>query len=234
MKFNLELHMPDMFFESAKARNDFESLSEKISKAVLEDILKVSNVRRGDDKIHEPDYVAGTIGYEVTLGICSTLIPMLRGRKDLDGSPHDLERELIDAIKEALKEKGKKHYCVKTNLIIFVLTPLLEWYSLFYLGGCSTYPYWELLQKKRNALFKEIYTDYIKTNAMFEDVLILQPTHDEQYILYSVREYAANNDFMTKIAIDDGQKFMFPRYKTVGLDQGNSSIVYEIAEVLYK
>ena len=209
MKFNLELHMPDMFFESAKARNDFESLSEKISKAVLEDILKVSNVRRGDDKIHELDYVAGTIGYEVTLGICSTLIPMLRGRKDLDGSPHDLERELIDAIKEALKEKGKKHYCVKTNLIIFVLTPLLEWYCLFYLGGCSTYPYWELLQKREMPCLKK-------------------------YILYSVRKYAANNDFMTKIAIDDGQKFMFPRYKTAGLDQGNSSIVYEIAEVLYK
>ena len=108
-----------------------------------------------------------------------------------------------------------------------MVLPLLSWrmLNLSLLGAAS---------KKRNALFKEIYTDYIKTNAMFEDVLILQPTHDEQYILYSVRKYAANNDFMTKIAIDDGQKFMFPRYKTAGLDQGNSSIVYEIAEVLYK
>lgn len=53
----VELHIPSNLFDSAKAENSFESVSERISKAFIKDILNELNVRRGDDKINEPDYM---------------------------------------------------------------------------------------------------------------------------------------------------------------------------------
>lgn len=234
MKFKLELHIPDAFFESAKAENDFESLSEQISKTVLGDILKIDDIQRGNPQKSEPDYVANKTGYEVTLGIDNSLIPMLRGRKKLSNEPHNWEQGLIDSINKAIAQKATKHYCLKTNLVILTLTPLLEWYSWFYLSECSTYYWWELLQVNRNKLFHHIYKYYIETSNVFEDILILQPTHDEHYILYSVKDYAQDNSFMTKIGIKKEQKNLFPRYSMIGCEQGTFPIIYEISEVLYK
>ena len=147
MELKLELHIPDSFFDSAKEANNFESLSERLSKSVLNDILHIEGILRGDDKNFEPDYLSNKTGYEVTLGINDSLIPILRGRKTFNDVPHNLEKELIDAIKKALDKKSKKNYSLATTLIIFTLTPLLEWYSSFYLSECLTYRWWKTLQK---------------------------------------------------------------------------------------
>lgn len=230
----MELHIPDIFFDSAKQINGYESLSEQISKAILTDILQIKNVKRGDEKKHEPDYISDEQGFEVTLGINNSLIPMLRGRRPLDKTIHNFEKELIDSIKKSLANKAKKSYSLRTNLIIFTLTPLLEWYSNFYLKECPTFHYWELLQEQRNNLFEMIIEEYLSQNAVFENVFIIQATHDEHYILYSVRDYEKDDDFMTKIAIREDQKGIFPRYRLVNCEKGSFPIIYEISEVLYK
>lgn len=234
MKIKIELHLPDIFFDSARENNNFESLSEQISKAVLVDILNVENIRRGDDKKQEPDYISGQTGYEVTLGINDSLIPMLKGRASFDKSLHNQEQELIDSIMRALERKSKKKYSIRTNLIIFTLTPLFEWYSYFYLRGSSTYNYWCLLQANRNKLFEKIIEKYIGDQNPFEDVLIIQPTHDERYILYSAKSYAKDETFMTQIGIKTGEELLFPRYKLIACEEGPFPIVYEISELMYK
>ena len=234
MELKLELHIPDSFFDSAKETNNFESLSERLSKSVLNDILHIEGILRGDDKNFEPDYLTNKTGYEVTLGINDSLIPILRGRKTFNDVPHNLEKELIDAIKKALDKKSKKDYSLATTIIIFTLTPLLEWYSSFYLSECLTYRWWKTLQKNRDRLFAEIFENYIKKEQIFEDVLILQPTHDGYYILYSIKNFADGQNFMTKIAITDDGMPMFPRYRMLDCKQGNFPIVYQISEVLYK
>ena len=163
MRVKMELHLPDLFFDSAKQINGYESLSEQISKAILTDILHIKNVERGDEKKHEPDYISAGQGYEVTFGIRNNLIPMLRGRTPLNSSPYNQEQELINFIKESLIRKSKKTYSVRSTLIIFTLTPLLEWYSYFYLKDMPTYYFWEFVQNNRNELFQEIIQEFIGT-----------------------------------------------------------------------
>lgn len=234
MRVKMELHLPDLFFDSAKQINGYESLSEQISKAILTDILHIKNVERGDEKKHEPDYISAGQGYEVTFGLRNNLIPMLRGRTPLNSSPYNQEQELINFIKESLIRKSKKTYSVRSTLIIFTLTPLLEWYSYFYLKDMPTYYFWEFVQNNRNELFQEIIQEFIGTQKPFDNVLIIQPTHDEHYILYDVKEFGNNNNFMTLIGIVEAEKAVFPRYKLISCENGSPPITYETSVVLYR
>ena len=234
MRVKIELHLPDIFFDSAKQINGYESLSEQISKAVLTDILQFKNVKRGDEKKQEPDYISDGQGFEVTFGISNNLIPMLRGRTSLNSSPHNQEQELIDSIKESLVRKSPKTYSVRTTLIIFTLTSLFQWYSWFYIKDSPYHCLWARAEKKRNELFEEIIREYIGPEKTFENVLIIQPTHDEHYILYDVKEFGNNNDFMTLIGIKETEKAVFPRYKLISCENGSPPITYEISVVLYR
>ena len=81
MSLELELSIPPHFFDSAKEENDFESVSERIAKQFLKEICGVNNLRRGDDKVSEPDYVSNNSGYEVTFAIKQSLIPQLKAYK---------------------------------------------------------------------------------------------------------------------------------------------------------
>ena len=235
MKLKLELHFPEFFFDSAKGENEFESSSEQISKAILQDILGYSDVRRGDPLQHEPDYMSSAAGYEVTLGIGKSLIPILRGRQQkFDNASRDQEECVIHAILQALSQKSKKVYSVKPTLIIFTIFPLFVWYSYFYLKDCNSYPYWKMCQARRNELFEKITEEYIGSNKPFENVLIIQPTHDERYILYDINAYARDLDFMTQIGINEDSKILFPRYKLISFEPGLSPMTQEITVVMYK
>lgn len=48
MAVKMELNIPPHFFDSAKAENHFESVSERIARAFLVDILKLWGIKRGD------------------------------------------------------------------------------------------------------------------------------------------------------------------------------------------
>lgn len=233
MKMHLELHIPDFFFDSAKEENDFESFSERISSNIIQDILGCTNVCRGDDKKHEPDYIANGVGYEVTFGISDSLITALKRIKPFDKVPQKIEQDLIESISNALKRKSEKNYSCRTNLIVFTLTPLLDWYSEFYLKQCSTYPWWESLQRNRNNLFELIIEKYIGPNKAFDDVFIVQPTHDEHYVLYSIKKYEEDEPFMTLIGMKKEDCYLLPRYKLISYTPDETLITYEISEVMY-
>lgn len=83
-----ELHIPPHFFDSAKAENHFESVSERIAKVFLSNIMSIAPLARGDDKQGEPDYICGEDGYEVAQG---TLLCALRC-KPFNDSPHLLTK----------------------------------------------------------------------------------------------------------------------------------------------
>lgn len=156
MRVKIELHLPDIFFDSAKQINGYESLSEQISKAVLTDILQFKNVKRGDEKKQEPDYISDGQGFEVTFGISNNLIPMLRGRTSLNSSPHNQEQELIDSIKESLVRKSPKTYSVRTTLIIFTLTSLFQWYSCFYIKDSPYHCLWARAEKNEMSCSRKL------------------------------------------------------------------------------
>ena len=75
MSFKAELSIPPHFFDSAKASNAFESMSEVMAKQFLKLILNLEDIQKGNPDLGEPDYISGEDGFEVTLAIRASLIP---------------------------------------------------------------------------------------------------------------------------------------------------------------
>ncbi|WP_418790360.1 hypothetical protein [Phosphitispora sp. TUW77] len=230
MKVSLELHLPPEFFDSAKKSNYFESVSERIAKAIIISILneKEKNINRGRAEIKEPDYIVENRGYEVTFAVDNTIIPQLKGVSQLRGIPFNIEEMLISDIKYAIKKKSDKHYLSATvNLIIFVLHPLLEWYSPFYIKSTPLSENgWRAREKKRNELFAEMYEKYIQTEK-FKNINIVQLTHDGFYVLYDLKSFGldSESEFMTKIGIKN--KDAFPVCKTISVAGTDLPVKYE-------
>lgn len=158
-----ELHIPPCFFDSSSANNNFESVSERVAKAFLSDIVNSPNLIRGDDKINEPDYISDGNGFEVTFAINSSLIPQIKGVKELDGSKHNIEEGLIADITDAVERKAKKIYSCKPTLVLITISTLVTWYSSLYFK--ESHPMaqmaWRLFAAKRNKLFRDLYNRYI-------------------------------------------------------------------------
>lgn len=137
----VELYIPSNLFDSAKAKNKFESVSERIAKAFIKDILNEPDVRRGDDKISEPDYMVNKKGYEVTFATESKTIQLLKGMKEIDDSRRNIEEELIKAISEATERKANKNYSCISNLVIIAISTMYTWYIPDLSKECSFFSY---------------------------------------------------------------------------------------------
>ena len=94
-----ELRIPPHFFDSAKEENHFESVSERIAKSFLIDILNINDIKRGNPELQEPDYIFGEQGYEVTFAIKQSLIPQLKGVRELNGTPNNIEESKMDKVR---------------------------------------------------------------------------------------------------------------------------------------
>lgn len=209
-----ELHIPPHFFDSAKAENHFESVSERIAKAFLSEIMNVSPLLRGDDKQGEPDYVSGENGYEVTFAINSSLIPQLKGVKSLDGEKSNIEESLICDITDAVKRKAAKSYSCVPALVIIAINTLPTWYHSLYFHESDPLAQmaWRVAAAKRDKLFHDLYEEYIHTNKL-KNIYIIQPTFDGTFAFYNIGEFAQKKDFLTHVKVSNPKAF--PTYRVV-------------------
>ena len=212
MVIDVELNIPPKFFDSAKEDNQYESVSERIAKQFIISILNVPNIRRGDDKLKEPDYISGSNGFEVTFAINKSHIPQLKGVKPIDPSSWNIEQELIDNVLDAINRKSQKTYSCPTSLIIITLETLYTWYYSLYTKEIGWFDkiVWKAYTKKRNDFFDGVFENYIST-GLFDNIYIIQPTHSKEFALYDIKLYAQSGEgFITRVGITNPD--IFPTY----------------------
>lgn len=228
-----ELRIPPHFFDSANAENHFESVSERVAKAFLSDIVNVPNLLRGDDKLGEPDYISGDHGYEVTFAVNPTLIPQLKGVKELDGAQHNIEQSLISDITEAVSRKAGKTYSCKTNLVIIAISTLVTWYSSLYFKEKDPMAQmaWNVYAARRNKLFQDLYEQYILAQK-FENIYIIQPTHDGTFALHNIKSFGEKHEnYLTHVQASNPRAF--PTYQLIDAGRINDVRSYQIRIVNY-
>lgn len=162
------IYRPITFFDSAKESNGFESVSERIAKAFLIDILKIKNIARGDAEAHEPDYVSSGKGYEVTFAVEQSLIPQLKGVRPLDTKSRNIEDELISDISNAASRKAGKTYSCTPSLVIIAVETLPTWYYPLFIRDTDPLSQmaWRIHTRKHNAFFESLYNDYIQAGIL--------------------------------------------------------------------
>lgn len=208
-----ELSIPPRFFDSAKAENHFESVSERIVKAFLKAIFNISDITRGNPDLKEPDYIYGDQGYEVTFAINQSLIPQLKGDRDLDKSPVNIETALIEDITAAVNRKASKKYLCIPNLVVIAIRTLPTWYSSIYFQENDPIDrmVWRVAAAKRDKLFHELYRNYISSEK-FRDIFIIQPTFDGTFVFYSIKNFECDKEnFLTHVQSSNPKAFPFYR-----------------------
>ncbi len=234
MHVKMELNIPPHFFDSANDENNFESVSERIAKAFLIEILKEEEIKKGNPEIHEPDYVSDFKGYEVTFAIKASLVPQLKGIKTLDSSSYNIEDSLINDITAAIKRKADKNYSCTPSLVVITLSPLLSWYyPLFIKPDPLSEIAWGTMVKRRDEFFDKLYSTYI-SNHRFENIFLIQPTHDEHFVLFDIKNFGSfsDADFIKKVGVK--RKKAFPVCKVINVEHGNFPIIYETTIVIYE
>lgn len=235
MSFKAELSIPPHFFDSAKASNAFESMSEVMAKQFLKLILNLEDIQKGNPDLGEPDYISGEDGFEVTLAIRASLIPQLKGVKALDTQPRNTENELISVISEAVSRKADKNYSCIPSLVIITLDTLLTWYYPLYFGRTTDDPIeemiWHAYTHKRDSFFEQLSKQFIDSGK-FRNIYIIQPTHTREFVLFDVRAFNANShSSIIRIATD--KPLAFPTYKIVGVDNNKDPFLFETTVINY-
>ena len=228
-----ELHIPPHFFDSAKAENHFESVSERIAKVFLADIVNIPNLLRGDDKLGQPDYISEGRGYEVTFAVNPTLIPQLKGVKELDGTKRNIEQDLIFDITEAVSRKAEKTYSCTTNLVIIAISTLVTWYSSLYFKESDPMAQmaWRVYAARRNKLFQDLYEQYVLARK-FENIYIIQPTYDGTFALHDIRGFGEKSEnYLTHVQASNPRAF--PTYQLIDAGRMNDVTSYQIRIVNY-
>lgn len=228
-----ELHIPPHFFDSANAENHFESVSERIAKAFLLDVMNISPLIRGDDKQGEPDYICDEDGYEVTFAISSSLIPQIKGVKALDGKKNNIEESLICAITDAAERKASKTYSCVPALVIIAIDTLPTWYHSLYFHEPDLFAQmaWRVGAAKRDKLFYDLYEQYIRTNKL-KNIYIIQPTFDGTFAFYNIDEFAQKSkNFLTHVKVSKPKAF--PTYQLVDAGELEDVSSFEIKIVNY-
>ena len=234
MNIVVDFYMPPHLFDSARADNGNESVTERIAKVILESVLGYRDVRRGDPQVHEPDYVCGEKGFEVTLAESQKLIPQLRGRRPADGVQHELEDELILNISNIAQQKSRKFYDRKPVLIVFAFNPIIDWYRELWQKIPQAQNLRGLSVQKRNVFFKELNDFYVSNDSAFENIYLLQPTLCQKYVLYDLKAFADNQDFIYEIGIRPGREMAFPTFKIKNIVGDTQPINYTINPVQYR
>lgn len=213
MKTLNTIYLTEDIFASADKQNNYEALSEKLAKAFLANLLKVTDdqITRGEPNKYEPDYICKDKGYEITFCMNPETILKMKGQKPITGETINSEQEMIKYINAAAKRKSKKHYSISTTLFLINLFPNPKWEWNFpiekeitienlYDTVSSLILNGEL--ETRNKFFKSLYSNYIENN-IFADILIACLTNDKRYIIYNINNYANNKKFYTYFGIQD-------------------------------
>lgn len=235
MRVKMDLSIPPHFFDSAGPENDYESVSERVAKAFLYGILKIDGIRRGDPERHEPDYLSGGKGYEVTFAVRDSIIPQLKGRKELDSTPRATETELISDICMAVERKAKKTYSVKPSLVIITLSNLVMWQPSLFLKKDNWIDRisWKMCTARRDALFQKLYKDYILLGC-FDDIFIIQPTHNQTFAFFGIRDFGEGKDgFMVHVEVQNPVFFPTYRVKEVSHKNGEDEVYVDITVCKY-
>lgn len=237
---NVNGYFPPDFFASARASNEYESLSERIVKAILCNLYdaKDDEVLRGNDKKDEPDYIVNGKGFEVTFGTPIGFIPYLQGKQKARSSNMFSEDEIIKGIDEAVSRKAQKRYaCTGVTVVVLSIHPILYWYlnepqssideNDLSLENMVDYMFPDVYQKafmrKRNDCFRRLYSNFVK-NGAFDDVLIMQSTFDSKYVIYSVKRFISNpnGDYKKLLCFRDPDKFAYYQVARCDDDNGNT------------
>lgn len=229
MNVEMNMYLPPNFLESAnKWKNGNQSISEQISRVFLSDIIgyDIADIKRGDDKKNEPDYVVGDNGFEITFGLQDDLPITLKEKCKLPqyvGTIDGYYNGIISAIVN--KHSRAKTYCTSKNtLIVFTIEAYLESYAeLYKMSERSTYYYTRI----RNGYFDKIIKLYTEKN-MFDNILIIQPTHDINFAVTDLNAYYRGDDFLTIVSIKRGSEYAFPHCSIIGItDETKPQIIYK-------
>ena len=224
MDFTYEMFIPANLFESASKKNKYESLSERIVKAILINVLKISEneIVRGNPNLFEPDYVYKSQGYEVTLAHADEKIKQMKGIAPINSGVDKQEETLIKEIENAIKRKAEKKYSVKTTLTVFNLFPDTFWETDFIkpkyyrLENIQDHILADLWNTKRNDFFNKIFKNYI-SNGLFDDIFIISLTCNNRYILYSINNFYKNKNYKTYLGLNN---LYLPHCELVSADYG--------------
>lgn len=213
MKALNTIYLTEDIFASANKQNNYEALSEKLAKAFLANLLKVTDeqIIRGEPNKNEPDYICHSKGYEITFCMNPETILKMKGQMPITSETINTEQEMIKYINAAVKRKSKKHYSVSTTLFLINLFPYLQWELSFPVAKEITLEnYYETVcssilndgLKTRDHFFKTLYNSYIENNV-FDEILIACLTNDKKYIIYSINDFSNNRKFYTYFGIKD-------------------------------
>lgn len=239
MIIHIEASVPPKYFKSSRKDNGFESVSERTAKVLMNDILGIpyERIKRGNEKLNEPDYVVGGEGYEVTFAVDSSKIVQMTGVKPLNSEASLIEAGLISDIVAAVERKSHKKYSCNTSVIALLADMLIDWYSEYVYDTDK----WierivcEDKVKRRNELLDVIFDKYIG-NGCFKNVYIVMPTHDQGILLIDIGRRRQNkDDWIQRIVIRPDNLKAFLTYKVQSIEEREiPGIVYEISIINYK
>ena len=211
---DIEVHLPPALFSSRiEGEKTIDSPSEQIAKNVIA-LLENTDpeaIRLGLTSNKEPDYMLGDSGFEVTWSEPNSLIRQFQGAVPL--SKTSLRMEMFDdylsarlQAKATARHDGKYCGAEQVSLCCISITPYIRWYFTepSYFSICSLGDWRdEVIVRARNKVWRKIYDTYIET-GIFENIYVIQPTHDSHYVCYDMK--AANTGGVDIIKLDIANK----------------------------
>lgn len=200
------MYIPDEFFESARGDSKAESSTEKLARAYIVNLLKIDDkeLPRGNPIKHEPDFVYGNEGFEVTIGMKNDFICQLKSEKPLCVDDAEVNQRLADGIRVNIKKKvdkqEKAYYCVPTSLVVICALPCISWEFENLLKpktivcdnivNTINVDVDSIFQFSCDNLFNELGKRYINSK-LFKNINLILPslTYRDSMIVYDIQKY---------------------------------------------
>jgi hypothetical protein len=170
------MHLPDDFLQ--------KEVNERCVCELLCRAIPTQQVRRGDPKLREPDYLLDGVGVEVTLATEGKHPPNFLGEY-CDGAYGITEAQnaMTMPILAALERKSRKEYRSRpVRVAVLCMLELFGWTGDVFGDTVQDLPY-----REREAFFSIVRMRYIET-GIFSDVLLLVPTLERAWAVFSLEK----------------------------------------------
>lgn len=237
----MNLYVSEGFFKAPDKGPLSESPSEELSREVLGCVFQIdsASIRKGNPDRKEPDcMLPDGRGIEVFWGesehslrqLDGTIPPMGMGISQLE-----FEYTIKSRIDKKVKKQEKGNYRAATNvsLCCILVTPVISWYfTAPEYVDCGTRTKLDEYAITRRELFWEaLHYQYIESGP-FENIYIICPTHDSQYICFDIKGYHNEENWFTLIASKNG--YCLPFCEMVDKGQNitwNTQLAWHIIQV---
>lgn len=219
----LKLQLPRNFFCSRKETNGIV-IEESPSELVSRNIISIATGINGDNIIptegdNLPDYMVKDIGFEVTFAESDVYIRQMKGIKF--GSVEYPSSLVYDQyIEKQIERKAQKvqngaYKNVKSiSLCCVGILPHISWYFTApeYADCGVNKNYDAFLICYRDLFFEKLHYLYIQS-GIFDNILIVQPTHRGQHVYYDIKQHHISGNGITILNVNNS--LAVPMCKTV-------------------